>query len=211
MAELDTVVLTLDVGELGLEIEQVEQLTQLAQASVRAGTDPYWAYLWPSARALVGVVATSDFDGRSVLEIGAGLGAPGLAAAARGGSVTLTDDREESLELIRKNAARNDLTVTARRMNWDDPPEDLGTFDRILASDVLYDDGMLRGVLRFAKRALADGGELWLSDPQRIPDSGIRGAALLSGFETEHHPLVPGRTLTGGVTLHVLRRRPRRR
>jgi predicted nicotinamide N-methyase len=210
MSDLETVVLTLPVGDRSLEIEQIEKLTQLATASVRAGTDPYWAYLWPSARALVPIVADADLDGRSVLEIGAGLGAPGLAAAARGAIVTLTDNRRESLELIERNASRNGLEVRLLQMDWDDPPEALGTYDLILASDVLYDDGMLRGVLRFAKRTLTEQGEMWLSDPQRIPDAGIRGAALLSGFETESRPLVPGRTLTGGVNLHLLRRRKRR-
>lgn len=209
---LDTVVLRLQAGDVTLQIEQIEQLSSLATESLRAGTDPYWAYLWPSARALVQHIGQSDvdFSGLNVLEIGAGLGAPGLLAAARGARVTATDGREEALDLITANAERNGLDVQVRQLDWSAPPEDLETFDLILASDVLYDDGMLRTVLRFTKRALAQEGALWLADPERIPASGIRGAAILSGLETESRVLVPGQTLTGGVSLHVLRRRARR-
>lgn len=212
MTELDTVVLTLAAGEVTLEIEQIEQLTSLATESLRAGTDPYWAYLWPSARALVRYVAEAevDFAGMNVLEIGAGLGAPGLVAAARGANVTSTDGRTEALALIQKNADRNGLSIEVGQLDWSAPPDDLGTFDLVLASDVLYEDGMLRTVLRFAKRALAPDGAMWLTDPERIPASGIRGAAILSGLETTSSVLVEGMTLTGGVSLHVLTRRARR-
>ncbi len=212
MTDLDTVVLTVAAGDVTLEIEQIEELTSLATESLRAGTDPYWAYLWPSARALVRYVAAAevDFEGLNVLEIGAGLGAPGLVAAARGARVTSTDGRTEALALIAKNAERNGLEIEVAQLDWSAPPEDLGTYDLSLASDVLYEDGMLRTVLRFAKRALGPEGALWLTDPERIPASGIRGAAILSGLETNSTVLVPGQTLTGGVSLHVLTRRARR-
>lgn len=210
MASLDTVILTLEAGDVRLEIEQVEALTSLALDSLRRQTDPYWAYMWPSAGALVQVVGAVPFEGLRVLEIGAGLGAPGLVAAARGADVTVSDARPEALELIQRNAARNGLSVEARILDWTDPPEDIGTFDRILASDVLYEDGMLRDVLRFARKALSPDGALLIADPHRIPASGIRGAGILAGFDTKSHVLVANETLLGGVSLHVLTRRAHR-
>src|SRR4051812_18929385 len=54
---------------------------------------PYGVALWPSAIALAHEVASrpEDFRGRSVLELGAGTGLPGIVAASLGGRVVQTD------------------------------------------------------------------------------------------------------------------------
>src|SRR5258706_3379142 len=44
---------------------------------------PYWAELWASGVALARAVGRSDLKGAHVLELGAGLGLPSLAAALR--------------------------------------------------------------------------------------------------------------------------------
>src|SRR5262245_66371528 len=46
---------------------------------------PYWADLWPAARMLAKAILNQDWEpGLEVLEIGCGLGLPGIAAVARG-------------------------------------------------------------------------------------------------------------------------------
>ena len=52
---------------------------------------PYWAELWPSGVALARAVETLDLRGSRVLELGAGLGLPSLAAALCGADVLATD------------------------------------------------------------------------------------------------------------------------
>src|SRR5262245_54598950 len=50
---------------------------------------PYWADLWPAARMLAKAVLRESWaPGLEVLEIGCGLGLPGIAALARGLHVT---------------------------------------------------------------------------------------------------------------------------
>src|SRR3954471_5332805 len=70
---------------------------------------PYGVALWPSAIALAHEVATrpADFRGRSVLELGAGTGLPGIVAASLGGRVAQTDRDELSMLLCRRNGVRN--------------------------------------------------------------------------------------------------------
>ena len=65
---------------------------------------PYWAELWPSGVALAAHVVALDLTGRRVLELGAGLGLPSLAAAVRGGEVLATDWAEDAIELLHWNA-----------------------------------------------------------------------------------------------------------
>src|SRR5688572_5483546 len=53
---------------------------------------PYWADLWPAARMLAKVVRREPWTpGAEALEIGCGLGLPGIAALSRGLKVTFTD------------------------------------------------------------------------------------------------------------------------
>jgi methylase of polypeptide subunit release factors len=68
---------------------------------------PYWAELWPAARALA--EALPNVDGLRVVELGCGLGLPSLVAAAKGGRVTAIDWSPAAVELLRANAARNGL------------------------------------------------------------------------------------------------------
>ena len=115
---------------------------------------PYWAELWPAATALA--EALPDVAGLRVVELGCGLGVPSLVAAAHGADVTATDWAADAIELLRANAARNRLRLTAEvrdwRLSW---PE---RFDLALAADVLYEQRNVAPVLarlrELAPRAL---------------------------------------------------------
>jgi predicted nicotinamide N-methyase len=96
---------------------------------------PYWAELWPAARALA--AALPDVAGLRIVELGCGLGLPSLAAAARGADVTATDWAEDAIRLLRENAKRNRLAVRAERRDWREPWQE--RFDLALAADVLYE------------------------------------------------------------------------
>ena len=61
---------------------------------------PYWAELWPSGVALAEHVGERDLAGRRVLELGAGLGLPSLAAALRGADVLATDWADDAVALL---------------------------------------------------------------------------------------------------------------
>lgn len=96
---------------------------------------PYWAELWPAARALA--EALPDVSGMRVVELGCGLGLPSLAAAAKGAEVTATDWSPDAIELLCQNAARNGLDVRAEVRDWREPWNE--RFDLVLAADVLYE------------------------------------------------------------------------
>lgn len=208
----ETEEVTLELPGRKLVLHQVAGLSELVQASLHnQEPGPFWAYLWPSARALAPLIgAIPDLAGRRVLDLGCGLGALGLAAAARGATAVLNDVRPEALELAKRNAERNGLTVETACFDWSAAPADLGAFDAIFAADVFYEDGMLGTVLRFLRKHLADDGLAWISDPMRVMPGGVAGAARLHGLETSSVVLRAGQVLTGGVMLHELHKRKRR-
>jgi predicted nicotinamide N-methyase len=126
---------------------------------------PYWAELWPSGVALADHVATLDVRGRRVLELGAGLGLPSLAAALGGADVLATDWAEDAVALLRANAERNHVRLRAELARWDDP-ERFGTrWDIVLAADVLYEQRNADQLLRLLPQL--DAREIVLADPGR--------------------------------------------
>jgi predicted nicotinamide N-methyase len=127
---------------------------------------PYWAELWPSGVALARVVAEQDLAGARVLELGAGLGLPSLAAAVRGAQVLATDWAEEAVALLRENAAANGIALRAERVRWDDPGPLLADapWDVVLGADLLYEDRNATLLLELLPRL---GGDVLLADPGR--------------------------------------------
>jgi predicted nicotinamide N-methyase len=135
------------------------------QAFARDEFLPYWAELWPSGVALAEHVAARDVQGKRVLELGAGLALPSLAAALRGADVLATDWAEDAIALLEANAARNGIALRAEVARWDEP-ERFGTgWDLVLAADVLYEQRNAEQLLALLPRLEAR--ELLIAEPGR--------------------------------------------
>jgi predicted nicotinamide N-methyase len=94
------------------------------------------------------------------------LAVPSLVAAREGADVLATDEDEEALELVERNARENGLALTTARIDWSDPDELVARapFDLVLAADVLYERQSVGLLLSLLPRL---GSEVWLADPGR--------------------------------------------
>lgn len=147
---------------------------------------PYWADLWPSAQVLAGEVRTMRLQGRRVLELGCGMGLVAIAATMAGGDVTATDYYEDAIRFARLNVAEaTGATIATRMVDWTRMPADLGRFDVVLASDVLYEPRYAALVAGAIAATLARGGEAIVADPGRIALASFREECAALGFTTE--------------------------
>jgi predicted nicotinamide N-methyase len=129
---------------------------------------PYWTDLWPAARMLAkAILREAWFPGTPALEIGCGLGLPGVVALSQGLRVTFADCDATALRFAADNARVNNLhDFRLLQVDWRFPPEDL-SFPVILASDLAYELRNLTPLACFIKRVLQPGGICLLTDPDR--------------------------------------------
>ncbi len=130
---------------------------------------PYWADIWPSARVLASRLLDENGAGRSLIELGCGAGLVSAAAAIAGFDVVATDYYEDALLFARLNANRNTgRDIGTRLLDWRDIAHDVGRFDCVVASDVLYEKTYGALVANVFDRLLAPDGFALMADPGRI-------------------------------------------
>ncbi len=100
---------------------------------------PFWFRQWESGIVLAHtLVMHPDPQGRRLLELGAGLGLAGLAAAMVGFNVTLSDNEEMILDFQRVSSAANGLSrIASIKLDLLDLPE-LESFDVIAGAEILF-------------------------------------------------------------------------
>ena len=130
---------------------------------------PYWADVWPSSVVLAERVRREAGAGRRFLELGCGLGLVATAAARAGFEVTASDYYDDALEFARVNVAANAARdIRTRLVDWRALPEDLGRFNVVVASDVLYEHRYGPLIADVLAATLTAGGVGLVADPGRI-------------------------------------------
>src|SRR5438094_2682612 len=153
---------------------------------------PYWADIWPSARVLATYVARLDGAGRSLLELGCGAGLVATAAALAGFDVCATDYYEDALRFTELNVAEHTGQMPDTRLvDWRELPRDLGRFDLVVGSDVLYERAYGALVARAIDITLKRGGEAVIADPGRIAAEEFVRDAAERGLRLAGHEQVP--------------------
>ena len=129
--------------------------TPKSRVSRLADGPPYWAYLWPGGAALIAhfEARPETVRGLRVLDLGAGCGLVGIAAAKTGArSVIASETDPVARTVLRLNAAENgvSLTVVGDVLDGAAPAVDL-----IVVGDLFYDPDLAARVIAFLARAEA--------------------------------------------------------
>lgn len=166
-----TVTEPVQVGAYTIEITHPASAEELIDEEAFALDErlPYWADVWPSARVLAARVLQERGTRRTLLELGCGAGLVATCAALAGFRVTATDYYDDALRFARVNAWRNSgVRIEARHLDWRHLPPDLGRFDVVVASDVLYESHYAALVADAIARTLAPRGIALVTDPGRL-------------------------------------------
>jgi predicted nicotinamide N-methyase len=142
---------------------------------------PYWAEVWPASILLAGQILRSGprLAGRTVLDLGCGLGLTAVAASSVGARVLGLDYEAQALRFARGNAARNNAPQPLwTLMDWRRPGLKPGVFSFVLAGDIFYEQRFFDPLRRLLGEALAGDGVAWLAEPERSVSAPSRLADL---------------------------------
>jgi predicted nicotinamide N-methyase len=174
-----------NVQDAAVALWQVEDLeSHVDRAALLAADDPaeppYWAHLWSGATVLAAAV---PHDAGRVVEIGCGLGLPGLTAAQRGATSVAFVDRESTpLAFVRESLRANRLGDAMCLVADFTRPPFRGPFDVVLGAEIVYDRAGF-GALADALAALAGpAGRVLLADGRRIDTREFYPALERAGF-----------------------------
>ena len=206
-----TTTVDVSVGDETLSILKPRNSDDLISEAdyVRDERLPYWADLWPSAVILATRLGNETGRGRSLLELGCGLGIVSITAMRSGFEVLASDYYDDALRFTRANAWRNLRREPAVRMiDWRAPPPDLGSYDTIVAADVLYEMTYAPLIADLLAAALARRGTAIIADPGRIAVDHFVDACEARGLtriERDTYPFVEG-AIRQKITLFFIQR-----
>ncbi len=151
-----------------LKITDLEQVLDGKNPLDDPSSFPFWTRLWEAAIVLSGLIGQRRFaDGTTVLELGAGLAAPGLTAASCGCEVVLSDYEEMILDFSRVSAAASALNnVSFLLLNWLNPPE-MEQYDIIIGAEILFREEFFQPLLAIIDKALKPDGTVYLAHDVR--------------------------------------------
>lgn len=132
---------------------------------------PYFGVLWEAGIGLSQYLQNLDLKNKKIIEIGCGLALPSFVVTKLGATVVASDFHADVPMFLDFNQKKNQIQFPYIVMNWrneiERTREDLGLFDLVIGSDILYESEHPLQVAKALIAFLAPGGKIILSDPGR--------------------------------------------
>lgn len=165
---IETSDMIIDLGSLEIKIKVISNSEKILTEAITEEETPLWVELWPAALALSRLLWEGpSLAGKSVLELGAGLGMPGVVAGLKGANVLQTDYIPEALAVAKQTAQMNNAdgirTAVADWRNF----EINECFDLIIGSDIMYHPDLNPYLKTIFQSNLKPGGQIIMADAGR--------------------------------------------
>ncbi len=185
-----------DLGNRKITIKVVKNSEEILTGSLNNEETPLWVELWPSSLALARWLWNGPpLNGISVLELGAGIGLPGVVSGMKGAQVLQTDYVAEALEIAAASAAQNgvnSLRTAAADWRCFNITE---TFDLIIGSDILYHPDLNPFLKKIFLNNLCPNGRIVMADAGRMDSLSFVHSLSREGWDVleERVPVRQGR------------------
>lgn len=138
------------------------------QLGISSATWPLFGVIWPSSMVLAHYISHYDTTGKRILEVGCGMALSSLLLNKQNADITATDYHPEVGFFLQRNTRLNDgKIIDFERVDWSDSHDNLGLFDLIIGSDLLYEDQHIKLLADFIARHANSSSEIIIVDPGR--------------------------------------------
>ncbi|MDH3760045.1 MAG: methyltransferase domain-containing protein [Gammaproteobacteria bacterium] len=135
---------------------------------ISSSTWSLFGVVWPTSVVMALNIHKYQMEGKRVLEIGCGIGLCSIVLHRMGIDITASDYHPRSRSFLDKNVLGNGLLpIKYQTGNWEIENEELGKFDFVIGSDVLYQPAHAKHVSRFIDRHASDNVQVLIADPGR--------------------------------------------
>ncbi len=166
---------TIEFGGTDIHVRTLrdnQQFSDIDGVALRLGissaTWPLFGVIWASSRVLAHLMFEFEIDGKRILEVGCGIGLASLVLNQRQADITATDYHPEAEGFLIENTRLNEgRAIPFVRTGWSDEDDDLGTFDLIIGSDLLYESEHAELLAEFIDQHAKSHCEVIIVDPER--------------------------------------------
>jgi len=105
----------------------------------------------------------------------------------QGADITATDYHPEVKLFLKRNASLNgDQAISFEQVDWKSESDNLGLFDLIIGSDLLYEDNHIELLANFIKAHSKPTCEVIIVDPGRGRKNKLSAKMIKFGFTSSH-------------------------
>jgi predicted nicotinamide N-methyase len=148
---------------------------------------PIFGVIWPSSLVLAHYLADYDTEAKRILELGCGIALSSLLLNKQHADITATDYHPETEAfLIRNTLLNHDPVIAYEQTDWAQTQDNLGLFDLIIGSDLLYEDQHIALLANFIENHANPACEVILVDPGRGRKNKLSATLEDFGFSSTH-------------------------
>lgn len=166
---------TLEFGTTDLHVRTLRDAQEFSDPlgaaedlGISSATWPLFGVIWDSGLLLAHLMFDKQIGGQRILEVGCGIALASQVLNQRRMDITATDYHPEAGAFLAENVRLNhQRAIPFVRTGWADPVSDLGCFDLVIGSDVLYEHEHVEQLAAFIERHAKPHCEVLLVDPGR--------------------------------------------
>ena len=186
---------TIEFGKIDIHLRTLRDNQQYSDPNgvaeklgIHSGLWPLFGVVWPSSLVLSHFLLHYNFANKRILEIGCGIGLSSLLLNRLSADITATDYHPEVEGFLNENAQLNkDEKIPFVLADWKNENAELGTFDLIVGSDVLYESDQIKLLSKFINHHAKKSCTVIVVDPGRGHQAKFSKQMNAQGFSSEAH------------------------
>ena len=148
---------------------------------------PLFGIVWTSSQILSHLMLETDLRGKRILEAGCGMALASHLLNSLGADITALDIHPVTADLLSRNVELNKgKPIPFINASWSNDIADLGEFDLIVGSDILYEPKHAKTLVSFIRKHIKSTGDVIIVDPDRGQLEAFREGMSQQGFSYEN-------------------------
>nr|WP_320165888.1 methyltransferase domain-containing protein [uncultured Methylophaga sp.] len=185
---------TIEVGDMDIHLCTLRDKQQFSDPEgeandlgISSATWPLFGVVWPSSIVLANHMLKYDIKNKRILEIGCGMALSSLLLNERLADITATDYHPQVSHFLDRNTELNSgKSIAFEQVDWANDTSQLGKFDLIIGSDLLYEDEHVLLLASFIHNHANQHCDVILVDPDRGRKNKLDREMIAHGFTSDY-------------------------